>query len=279
MTATVTIGIVVPTRNSARTLEACLRSIRAQTRSCRTVVVDNHSADATQRIAQEWADEIIVQGPERSAQRNAGAAALGTDVVGFVDSDMTLEASVVEEVAGVIAVSGHGALIIPERSVGEGFWSAVRAYERAFYVGQDSVEAPRFFLCSVFEEVGGFDVSLDAGEDWDLGQRVRAVTGVGRIAAYIDHDEGRLTYRRACVKKAGYAVGLRSYTNRHGAAGLLHALDRPYLRRPWRLTPHPLLGAGVVALKAGETAAVMYRLATGQRLGAWQSRGDPEKEA
>ncbi|MST32786.1 glycosyltransferase [Acidimicrobiaceae bacterium USS-CC1] len=256
-----TVGIVVPTRNSARTLRACLLSLRAQTRPCSVVVVDNHSTDSTGAIAEELADRVLVRGPERSAQRNAGAALLGTDVVGFVDSDMVLEPSVVEEAAAAAVAAGAGAVIVPERTVGEGFWAAVRALERSFYVGDDRVEAARFFTRSVLDATGGFDESLDAGEDWDLSLRARRITSMARTSAGIDHLEGRLTYRAACAKKAAYSSGLRSFHAKHDSATLWRALDRPYLRRPWRLlTPDPLLGAGVLALKAGEAAAVVWAL-------------------
>lgn len=255
------VGVVVPTRNSAATLEACLRSLRAQSEPCEVVVVDNHSVDATAAIARRWADRVVVRGPERSAQRNAGAAMLATPVVGFVDSDMVLSADVVAEAAATID-GATGAVIVPERSVGRGYWAAVRAYERSFYPGEDGVEAARFFDRAVFEGVGGFDEDLDAGEDWDLTIRVRRVSGVGRISAGIDHLEGEVGYRQACAKKASYAPGLRRFAAKHGTAGLGSALARPYLRRPWvLLRPSPRLGAGVVALKAGEVAAVGWALA------------------
>lgn len=259
-----TVGIVVPTRNSERTLHACLLSLRAQTQPCSVVVVDNHSIDSTCVIAEELADRILVRGPERSAQRNAGAALLGTDVVGFVDSDMILGPTVVEEALGAVA-AGAGAVIVPERTVGEGFWAAVRALERSFYLGDDSVEAARFFTRSVLDATGGFDESLDAGEDWDLSLRARRITSVARTSAGIDHLEGRVTYRAACAKKAAYSDGLRSFHAKQGRATLWRALDRPYFRRPWRLlTPDPLLGAGVLALKAGEATAVVWALTRGR---------------
>lgn len=255
-----TVGIVVPTRNSGRTLRACLRSLRAQTRPCIVVVVDNHSTDSTGAIAAELADRVLVRGPERSAQRNAGAALLDTDVVGFMDSDMVLEPSVVDEALGAVT-AGAGAVIVPERTVGEGFWAAVRALERSFYLGDDRVEAARFFTRPVLDATGGFDESLDAGEDWDLSLRARQITSVARTSAGIDHLEGRVTYRAACAKKASYSSGLRSFHAKQGGATLWRALDRPYLRRPWRLlTPDPLLGAGVLALKAGEATAVVWAL-------------------
>jgi arabinofuranan 3-O-arabinosyltransferase len=267
MTAMPSVTVVVPTRNSARTLARCLESLRAQTQRCTVVVVDNFSGDGTRDIAAAYADTLIVAGPERSRQRNLGAAARPAAVLGFVDSDMVLEPAVVEQAVAAIA-AGHGAVIVPERSVGDGFWARVRAFERAFYVGSDGVEAPRFFAAAEFAAAGGFDETLDAGEDWDLGRRVAAGATVARVAAAIDHDEGRVGYLAACRKKAGYAEGIARFAAKHRGAAWSSLLDRPYLRRPWRLLAEPRLAAGLVALKTGEATAVALRLA------ALRLRGD-----
>jgi glycosyltransferase involved in cell wall biosynthesis len=254
------VTVVVPTRDSERTLRPCLRSLRAQSVPCTIVVVDNHSRDDTIAIARDFADQLIHEGPERSRQRNTGAAAAVSDVVGFVDSDMYVSLDVVNQVRQAIE-GGAGAVIVPERTVGRGYWAKVRAFERSFYVGHDGVEAARFFRRDVFESLGGFDEELGAGEDWDLDLRARALTKVVRIAAWIDHNEDDISYRDRCRRKGAYALGLQGFTGKHGLQALATALDRPYIRRPWRLlAPHPLLGVGVVVLKAGESFAVCQAL-------------------
>ncbi len=253
---TVDVGIVVPTRNSERTLAACLRSLRCQDMPCELVVVDNHSTDRTAAIAKEFADRIVIRGPERSAQRNFGASLLSTRVIGFVDSDMVVAPQVARQALESID-AGAAAVIVPEDSFGEGAWAAVRRFERSFYEGDDRVEAARFFDRAVFDRLGGFDESLNAGEDWDITIRVREVGDIARVLGRIGHDEGRITYRQACSKKASYAQGLQAFANKNGRTALRSALDRPYLKRPWRLVDrHPLLGVGVVALKLGEAVAV-----------------------
>ncbi len=253
--------VVVPTRNSARTLRPCLESLRRQSVPCRVVVVDNFSDDDTMAIAKELADVCVSAGPERSRQRNVGARSTRERIVGFVDSDMVLAPSVVAEVVAAIE-GGAGMVTVPERSVGDGYWARVRAFERAFYDGRDDVEAPRFFRRDVFEQVGGFDEELDAGEDWDLALRARPLASLGRTSSAIIHLEGAPTYLQCCAKKGGYAAGIRAFARKHGVAALGRAARRPYLEAPWRLVwPHPLLGAGLVALKSGEAVAVAWRLA------------------
>lgn len=258
---TVLVDVVVPTRNSVRTIRACLDSLRTQEVPCRVIVVDNHSEDSTREVAGALADVVLVTGPERSAQRNAGARAGTAPVVGFIDSDMILAPGVLSEALHQIQ-NGASGVIVPEHSVGQGYWSAVRRLERSFYIGVEGVEAARFFRRDVFETVGGFDESLRPGtEDWDLSIAVGERGRLARTDAVIEHDEGRIGYRDACRKKGYYALSLRDFRAKHGSAALKTALDRPYFHRPWKLLrPNPILGGGVLALKAGEATAVLWSL-------------------
>ena len=255
--ATPSVTVVVATKNAGRTIEACLRSIRSQSFPCQLVVVDNSSSDATPEIARRLADAVITRGPERSAQRNSGARSFPADIVGFIDADMVLEPTVVEEAVAAISTGAAGA-VVPERTVGSGFWVEVRAYERSFYAGCDSVEAARFFRWDVFERTGGFDENLTGPEDWDLSEAAAKLGTLARTTACILHDEGTLSYLDACRKKAYYAEGLRRYVAKRGLAAARHATDRPWLRQPRALLNRH--GGGMLALKAGESVAVAAAL-------------------
>lgn len=135
--------VVVPTRTSAATLPACLASIKSQSYACDSVVVDNFSNDGTFEIARGMAGYAVQGGPERSAQRNFGARALPSQIVGFIDSDMQLTFAVLEQVVAAIR-AGSEAVIVPEFSFGTTFWARVKAFEKSFYSGCDNVEAARF---------------------------------------------------------------------------------------------------------------------------------------
>ncbi len=253
------VTVVVPTKNAARTLAACLASLRSQTYPCRTVVVDNGSTDATVAIAEREADVVLHAGPERSAQRNHGARAFPAGVVGFIDADMVLAPTVVAE--AVVAISeGAGSVIVPERTVGSGFWVEVRAFERSFYDGSDAIEAARFFRWDVFERTGGFDEQLTGAEDWDLGESARQLAPVARTTAVIEHDEGTIAYLDACRKKAYYAEGVRRYVAKRGVSALWQASQRPWMHQPRKLLNR--CGAGLVVLKTGEAVAVAVTLGT-----------------
>lgn len=254
------VTIVVTTKNNEATLADCLRSIRAQSVPCTLIVVDNGSTDATWSISEQYADQVIKAGPERSRQRNVGARTASAGIIGFIDSDMVLEADVIAQAVAVIA-DGAGAVVVPERTEGFGFWARVRQFERAFYVGAPNVEAARFFRSDVLVATGGFDESLTGAEDWDLTIRSRAFTEVRRVEGWILHREGRVSFMSVCRKKAQYAVGVSRFVAKHGGQVIAGAADRPYLRNPLRLVfPHPALGVGLVALKTGEAVAMLGAL-------------------
>src|ERR1051325_3857701 len=90
------VSVIVPTRNSAQTLEACLASVRRQSHpSIELVVVDRMSTDQTLAIAARFADIVENYGVERSSQRNRGAELAHGEYLLFIDSDMILTDEVV----------------------------------------------------------------------------------------------------------------------------------------------------------------------------------------
>jgi glycosyltransferase involved in cell wall biosynthesis len=254
----VRVSVVVPTRNAARTLAACLESIGAQThRDLEVLVVDNGSTDETQEIAERLSDVVLLAGPERSAQRNRGArVATGASLL-FVDSDMILGPHVVTECVE-LAVAGSEAVVVPEESFGVGFWARCKALERSCYVGDTSIEAARFFTREMFERAGGYDETLMGTEDWDLHERVsQAGARVGRTAANIWHDEGRLELDELLAKKFRYGKTLGRYRRKHPALARSQLrLFRPaFLRHRARLLRSPLVTSGIVVMKSAEAAA------------------------
>jgi glycosyltransferase involved in cell wall biosynthesis len=252
------VSIVVPTRNSARTLEPCLRSIRAQTyEDVELVVVDNHSSDETPAVAKRLSDRFLTAGPERSSQRNHGARIATGSALIFVDSDMLLEPTIVAECVAALE-DGARAVVIPERSFGDGFWARCKALERSCYVGDPTIEAARCFVRELFDQVGGYDGTLIAGEDWDLHERARETGAeIGRTSAFIWHDEGRLRLLDSATKKFRYGQTLGRYVDKHPkrARSQLQLIRPAYIRHRKRLAREPLTTAGMIALKASEAAA------------------------
>jgi glycosyltransferase involved in cell wall biosynthesis len=256
------VSVIVPTRNSSRTLEACLISSRNQTYKDLEVIVVDGSTDDTVSTARRLADAVYLYGPAdwiaTSAQRNLGARSARAKCLLFIDSDMRLSPDVVRECVDTNARTGSPAVIIPEISEGEGFWARCRALERSCYAGDDSAEAARFFSRQAFAGAGGYDEDLTALEDWDLSQRIAAGNSVPRISATILHDEGRLRLLGAAAKKRYYGASFRRLVRKHGRRALVRAnfVARPAFFRNWRrLRSGGTATAGMFVLKSVELVA------------------------
>ena len=262
------VSIVIPTRNSAATLPALLRSARDQDHTdVEVLVVDNASQDDTVLIAERVADVVAEAGPERSAQRNYGAELASGEFLLFLDADMVVEREVVSACVATVRATGAAAVVIPERTVGSGFLARVRALERSCYVGDDTVEAARFFTASAFHSQGGYDLAFTGVEDWDLPARMRAagLTQSRIDVAFIDHDESGTKLVGHLRKKFYYAKTAGPYVRRHGRLAARQAVVlRPAFRRHRdRLLETPGLSVALLGLKIAEAGVAAAGLATG----------------
>jgi glycosyltransferase involved in cell wall biosynthesis len=230
------------------------------------IVVDNNSTDKTAEIAHREGARVYSKGPERSAQRNYGSSKARGEYLLFADADMQLTREVVSSCAREISKNREvKAVIIPEKSVGRGFWSACKALEREYYDGVDWMEAARFYEAKSFRDAGGFDESLTGPEDFDLNQRIKAIHGnaaVGRSREYILHDEGNIRLGVHLRKKYYYGKRMSLYLakrdNKPYAAkqGSLFSRFALFFSKPGKLIKNPILGAGMLFLKTAETAAL-----------------------
>jgi glycosyltransferase involved in cell wall biosynthesis len=263
MKKTSLVSVLVTTRNNTATLDACLASISAQTYpAIELIVVDNRSTDDTKAIARRYTKLVFNKGPERSVQRNFAVAKARGDYVCIIDSDMELLPEVIASCVATVQQHPEArAVIIPEESFGIGFWAQCKRLERSFYVGQDAIEAARFFGKAVYAQAGGYDESMVGGEDWDLSQRVRAVTTIARSQVYIRHNEGHLNLYKALKKRFYYTVGFVQYFQHQGSktasapAASVCSYYGLFLSKPGRLLRNPAYGIGMLFMKTCEFGA------------------------
>jgi glycosyltransferase involved in cell wall biosynthesis len=258
------VSVVIPTKNSAGTLEACLRSIRDQTYSnIEVVVVDNFSTDTTQRIVSQCCTARFWRVPgERSEARNLGAKQTRGDYLLFVDSDMELQQTVVEDAVRLVG-QGCEAIVIPEVSLGDTFWARVRTLERLTYLGSDDFEASRFLTRALFERIGGYDTQLVAFEDYDLHRRIlRCGARIGRTGSIILHHEEDFRLSEHLMKKRYYAGSARRYFSKHPDAARKQFLPlrSVYLTRSHLFIHDPKAAVGVFILKFLESYASLVGL-------------------
>ena len=236
------VSVIITTKNEEKNIGNCLESILRNIGSkflnsyaskslnfyapkslklyIEIIVVDNNSSDQTKEIARKYTKKVYNFGPERSAQRNFGAKKAKGKYLLFLDADMILSLTVIEEIIKKFevlnskfetnskfpAIGGAGkiknnilqtsnlkhqtssinlvALYIPEIVLGNSFWSKVRRFERSFYDGT-VIDCVRAVRKDIFEKVGGFDTSLTGPEDWDFDKKVREQ---GKVAVLTSYD-------------------------------------------------------------------------------------------
>lgn len=270
--ATPLVTVVVPTRNNARTIEACLRSVAAQTYpAVELIVVDNHSDDGTAAVAEQLADRVLVEGPERSAQRNAGVRAAAGEWILWLDSDMVLPPGAVAEAMRTAQREGATGVALPERTIGDGFWTACRALERECYLDEPWLHNPRLVPRDYLLGDGGFHLEMSGPEDADLRMRMlREGRTIALAPVIVDHDEGRLTLPDVLRKRYYYGRSIPAFASQHeGAVGAQgRTVLRSYLRHRGDLARDPAHAAGMVLMRGLE--AVGY--AVGARRGARDRR-------
>jgi glycosyltransferase involved in cell wall biosynthesis len=255
------VSVIVPTYNSEEYLKDCLFSIREQSyENIELIVVDNYSKDFTYKIAAQYTKKVFTSGPERCSQRNYGfRQSVGVFVV-FIDSDMILSPNVISEAIDKCINSGNSydGIYLPEISIGTGFWASCKALEKSCYIGDDTIEAARFFRRDVFQNVGGYDEGLVSAEDWDLSQKVVSTgSKLGRINAVIKHNEGHLRLWQTMKKKYYYGQKIHFYIKRNPNKSLIQLIPlRAAFLRNWRnLVKNPIICAGFIFMKFCEFGA------------------------
>jgi glycosyltransferase involved in cell wall biosynthesis len=253
------VSVIIPTRNSASTLENCLKSLKNQSyKNIEIIVVDRNSDDHTKEIAKKYVNQVLNKEPERSAQRNFGVANARGKYVLIPDSDMVLSENVVAECVEKMGEKGIAGVIIPEESFGTGFWAQCKKLERSFYLGLDWMEGARFFRKSDFIKVGGYNENMVSGEDWDLSQRIEGLGKIDRISALIYHNEGKINLLKTVKKKFYYADKFVKYTdnsrNQERVSEQTSILKRYklFFSNPKKLFCNPLLGFGMLFMKTCE---------------------------
>jgi len=139
------VSVVIPTYNSEKTLAKCLESVKTQSyKNVELIVIYKFSQDKILEIANNYNAKIIQDNGERAKAKNIGLEKARGKYVLFLDSDMQLSRDVAKECVETAEkddkIAGNdkiGGIIIPERSIGNGFWVRVRDFERSFYAGSE----------------------------------------------------------------------------------------------------------------------------------------------
>lgn len=262
------VSVIVPAFNEQDRIKRCLKSLSEQKyKKIEIVLVDDCSRDNTVVIAKKIGNFLrltlkiikLNKHQERGVARNIGAKSAVGDYLLFIDADMQLGKNVIVECIKLVQKNSEiAAIIIPEASKGKGFWAECRSLEKKCYLGDDRIEATRFFEKRAFWKIGGWDEKMISGEDWDLTRRIRSSYRIGRISSFIIHNEYNLTLYKAIKKKFYYAYtsGIYLKKNRLTLSAIILFIFRPSFIRNWKLIlSDPLYGIGMLFLKTMELSA------------------------
>jgi len=176
------ISFVIPVRDDARRLEACLERIvesSAYGAAVEIVVADNGSTDDSAAVGRRFGATVLDLPRLRVGElRNRAAAVAKGDTLAFVDADHEIGRGWIHAAVETLAKPGVGAVGSPCHPPSpptwvQKFYDRLRrhpaAEERVDWLGSGNMAVRR----SAFEEVGGFDVSLETCEDVDLCRKLR----------------------------------------------------------------------------------------------------------
>lgn len=198
------VSVIVPTYNHGHFISAAIQGVLSQTRTdAEIVIVDDGSTDDTGSVVRSFGERVKYIRQENAgvcAARNRGVAETSGDLIAFLDADDIWEPTKLEKQAAVFASdpgiglvhcgirefdSATGDAIAEYLDGGEG-WVAeeLALWERPVILGPGgSIMVRR----DVFEEVGGFDVRLKNGEDWEFCFRVAMKYKVGFVPEVLVH--------------------------------------------------------------------------------------------
>ncbi len=176
------VAVVIPARNEAANIPACLAAIAAQdypTGLVSVVVMDNGSTDRTRELAEQSGAVVLEDVTSTIAGlRNRGATVHGGEVLAFIDADMIPSSTWLKEAVPVLRedrVGAVGGMLNIPADVGwvERAWCVNRQTkpEKAEFGWLPSGNL--FINRAAFEAIGGFDAQLTTCEDIDICARLR----------------------------------------------------------------------------------------------------------
>jgi lipopolysaccharide/colanic/teichoic acid biosynthesis glycosyltransferase/glycosyltransferase involved in cell wall biosynthesis len=208
------VSIVIPARNAASSIQACLKAVLAQENlehELEVILVDDGSTDNTAKLAESLGVRVIRQvnaGP--AAARNAGANQARGEIVAFTDADCVPAADwlshLIQPLTTPDIVGAKGAYrtrqtALVARFVQQEYESKyARLAKQRFIDFVDTYSAA--YRRDVFLENGGFDVAfpVPSVEDQEFSFRLARkgyhMVFVPQAAVYHKHDQTWSEYAR-----------------------------------------------------------------------------------
>lgn len=244
------VSVIIPTKNSATFIEACLKSIKNQTyKNIEIIVVDNNSTDNTKEIALKYTNKVLTKGHERSAQVNYGVEHANGEYVYKVDSDFELDKEVIEQCINEIQ-KGFDAIVVQNTPDERVSWIAkIRKFEVDMYKYDLTFSSARFIKKDVYEAIRGFNEKITAGEDFDFQNKLnRQGYKTGFIDAEALHLGEPTNFWKHMRKYYEYGKDFVNYkeVNQEESKEQLGIGRKVYFKNWRKFIQHPILGLGFI---------------------------------
>jgi glycosyltransferase involved in cell wall biosynthesis len=197
MTAKPLVSVIIPTYNSAPFIESCVDSIRRNAYpNVEIVIVDDGSPDNTLEIIKGLATEVTLveqANAGRGSARNNGVNHASGDYIAFLDHDDLLEETSIEDRVHYLAAHPEKGWVFTDameynskRDLGlylDQFpWLDLKQDQfiqllRGIYPLTSTI----MVRSSLLKKIGGFNTSINYGDDIELFMRLLLVSEVGMI--------------------------------------------------------------------------------------------------
>lgn len=174
------VSIILPTYNNGEDIGNCLDSLIHQTyRKFEIIVIDDGSTDNTEKIVKEYPVKYFkIKHSGRAHAKNIGAKMALGNILAFVEADGVYPSRYIESIVPhFIRDPEVGGVSTPYRVLNKtNFVTSCKDIERQVNFSDDYKPfGASIYRRSVFEEIGGFDESLEFGEDIDPFPRLIAL--------------------------------------------------------------------------------------------------------
>lgn len=214
------LSVIIPTRNSALHLGRMLESLKLQTYTNFEIIINDSpdTSDNTPNLIERYRNQLdilyIRENDSMAQARLVGTRHTRSSIFLHLDSDMQLEHNLIEQCVDLNAK--YDALVIPEQSIGNGYWGKCKVLEKQFYQGVVQMESIRCMKKNIYNKVGGHDPNLVFSEDKDLDIRIRKINShIGYTQAKIIHNEGNPKLSDLINKKRVYSDTASKFHIKH----------------------------------------------------------------
>ena len=214
---------VIPVRNGAELLPACLQSLKSNG-VAHVIVVDGLSSDASRDIARSYGATVLSDdGLGLPVARFRGIEQAHTGWVAMVDADVVFPPDAMAALLEEYVDGGYGALQAGLHSVsGPGYWGRALTFHHRTgrsrnWFGVMATLVERDFIRNI-----GFDDKFRSGEDIELRWRLRETgrrVGVSRTV-FVNHRFAGDDFAFARDQFLMDGAGLGRMSRKHGWRGL-----------------------------------------------------------